>query len=147
MRGNNEAKVLRGEVEPDWAAAVRDTIASFPLVVSRGESMAVHGGIHPDRAPADHEPDELLEMRAVPPGQGYDGPFWFERYAGPPRVFFGHTVLGSPFVSRWAVGLDTGCVDGGQLTAFDCGADRSVAVDAERIYQERPDEKIVAVSS
>lgn len=54
-----------------------------------------------------------------PNGDGYDGPFWFETYEGPPRVFFGHTVLEEPFEREWTVGLDTGCVYGGTVTAYD----------------------------
>jgi len=143
VRGNNEAKVARGRVPTDWSAAVREAVASFPLVVSWGEGMAVHGGVHPTAPLVDHDPDDLLEMRAVPPGNGYDGPFWFERYEGPPRVFFGHTVLEEPLVDDWAVGLDTGCVYGGALSAYDCRRDRIVSVEAEQAYRNRADEKFV----
>jgi hypothetical protein len=48
----------------------------------------------------DQPPETLLTLRSVTPGNGYDGPFWFDRYRGPPRVFFGHTVLEDPLVGR-----------------------------------------------
>ncbi len=143
VRGNNESKVVRGEVPTDWSAAVRETIASFPLVISWGTSMAVHGGVHPAWDLPDHDPMDLLEMRAVPRGNSYEGPFWFDSYEGPPRIFFGHTVLAEPAVGEWAVGLDTGCVYGGALSAYDCSRDQIVSVDAQRTYRERPDRKIV----
>lgn len=143
VRGNNEAKVLRGEVAPEWAEAVEDVLASFPLAVSWNRSMAVHGGVHPEWPLSEHEPDDILEMRAVPRGNSYDGPFWFESYEGGPRVFFGHTVLASPYASEWAVGLDTGCVYGGALTAYDCSRDRFLRVEADQTYRDRPAEKVV----
>ena len=77
------------------------------------------------------------------PEAGYDGPFWFEQYEGPSRVFFGHTVLDEPVVSDHAVGLDTGCVYGGALTAYDLKCDELVSVPAEREYQARADRKII----
>jgi serine/threonine protein phosphatase 1 len=143
VRGNNEAKLLRGEVDPDWAPAVVDDLAAMPLAVSWGASVAVHGGVHPDRPFVEHDRDDLLETRAIPPGNGYGGPFWFDLYAGPPRVFFGHTVLESPFRGDGAVGLDTGCVYGGSLSAYDCRRDRFVSVPAAETYRERDHAKII----
>ncbi|MEF8813887.1 MAG: metallophosphoesterase family protein [Halovenus sp.] len=145
VRGNNEAKVVRGRVDTTPFEPVTDVISSFPLAVSWKESMAVHGGVDPRRPLREHGPSDLLEMRAVPPGNGYDGPFWFELYGGKPRVFFGHTVLDEPLVSDGAVGLDTGCVYGGSLTAYDCTRDQTVSVPAERTYRQRPDDKILQV--
>jgi len=145
VRGNNEAKLIHDRVDTTPFESVTEIIASFPLAVSWADSMAVHGGVDPRRTLREHGPSDLLEMRAVPPENGYDGPFWFELYGGGPRVFFGHTVLEAPFVSDSAVGLDTGCVYGGALTAYDCTQERTVSVPAERTYQQRPDHKILAV--
>jgi len=146
VMGNNEAKVVNGDIETVPFEPVRETVASFPLVVSWGESIVVHGGVDPRRRLREHSPTDLLEMRAVPPENGYEGPFWFELYERRPRVFFGHTVLESPFVSDGAVGLDTGCVYGGSLTAYDCSQERAISVPAERTYRERPADKILDVS-
>ena len=143
VRGNNEAKLLGGQADPPWAPDVVSTLTRMPLVVSWGDGLAVHGGVHPKRSFDEHDREDLLEMRAIPPGNGYDGPFWFDHYDGPPRVFFGHTVLDSPFVGDGAVGLDTGCVYGGTLTAYDTTRDRTVGVPAEETYRERDHEKIL----
>jgi serine/threonine protein phosphatase 1 len=145
VRGNNEQKLVRGTAEAGLSAASREAIESFPLVVSWDDRMAVHGGVHPERPLDAHAPDDLLEMRAVPKANGYDGPFWFELHEGPRRVFFGHTVLAAPFVEEWAVGLDTGCVYGGALTAYDCRRSELVSVPAERTYQSRSEDKILDV--
>lgn len=143
IRGNNEAKVLEGRVETDPFDPVREEIRSFPLVVSWDNAMAVHGGVHPERPLSAHDDSDLLETRSIPPGNGYDGPFWFDLYRGPPRVFFGHTVMATPFTGEWAVGLDTGCVYGGELTAYDYRHDEVISVPAERTYQSRSEEKIL----
>ncbi|WP_394327690.1 metallophosphoesterase family protein [Halovenus aranensis] len=144
VRGNNEMKVIEGTVDTVRFEPVREAIESTPLVVSWEDSMAVHGGVDPRRALSAQAPIDLLETRAIPPENGYDGPFWFKQYDGPGRVFFGHTVLESPFLSEHAVGLDTGCVYGGELTAYDCNRDEVVSVTPERTYQERADEKILS---
>lgn len=145
VRGNNEELVLRGLAEADLSPESRDAIASFPLVVTWDDAMVVHGGVRPDRALVEHGPQELLETRAIPPENGYRGPFWFDAYEGPPRVFFGHTVLSDPFVGEWSVGLDTGCVHGRQLTAYDCDRDAVVRVPAEQTYRHRSDDRMVHV--
>ncbi|MBB6645153.1 metallophosphoesterase [Halobellus ruber] len=145
VRGNNEAKILRGEKEPGW---LRDGdtayLASLPVVVSFDDAVVVHGGIDPTRTLSDHTVEELLTMRS-PLGSGYDGPFWYEDYSGPYRVFFGHTVHERPVDREYAVGLDTGCVYGGQLTAYDYRRGRFVTTDPTATHQDRSDDKIAAV--
>ncbi len=143
VRGNNEEMVLRGDADAGLSPASRGAIESFPLVVSWDGTVVVHGGVCPDRPFEEHTPADLLETRAIPPERGYDGPFWFESYQGPPRILFGHTVLTEPLVGEWAVGLDTGCVHGGALTAYSSGQRTVVSVPAERTYVPRPDEQIL----
>jgi len=148
VRGNNEDKLIAGRSTlPSLTDAHRDYLDSLPLAVSWDDALAVHGGVDPTRPLSEQGPEDLLNCRSIPPGGGYDGPFWFERYQGPPRVFFGHTVLDAPLVTDWAVGLDTGCVYGGALTAYDWHADDLVSVPARETYQERPDAKFLDESA
>ena len=142
VRGNNETKLLRGTVDTAPFEPILETVAELPLVVSFGDTVVVHGGLHPEWTPAAHDPDDVLEMRSVPRGNGYDGPFWFEIHDGPPRVFFGHTVLEEPYVSDGAVGLDTGCVYGGELTAYDWHTGELFSVPGTE-HQSRPDRKFL----
>jgi len=145
VRGNNEAKIVRGGKDPDWLRdGDREYLASLPVVVSFDDAIVVHGGLHPTRALSDHSVGELLTMRA-PLGSGYDGPFWYEEYDGPYRVFFGHTVHERPVDREYAVGLDTGCVYGGRLTAYDYRRGTFVAADPAATHQDRSDDEIVAV--
>jgi serine/threonine protein phosphatase 1 len=142
VRGNNEQKIVRGDKDPDWLRdGDREYFESLPVAISFDDVLVVHGGIDPRRPLADHTVEELLTMRS-PYGDGYDGPFWYDDYDGPYRVFFGHTVHDHPVEREHAVGLDTGCVYGGTLTAYDYRNDDFLTVDA-KTHQERASSKIV----
>ncbi|KPN31257.1 diadenosine tetraphosphatase [Halolamina pelagica] len=124
VRGNNEQKLLRGEKDPDWLReGDRPFFESLPVAISFEDALVVHGGVDPSRPLAEHSIEDLLTMRA-PAGDGYDGPFWYEAYDGPHRVFFGHTVHERPVVREHAVALDTGCVYGGRSPRTTTGATR-----------------------
>ncbi|QLC33011.1 serine/threonine protein phosphatase [Halarchaeum sp. CBA1220] len=143
VRGNNEQKVVRGDKDPDWLReSDREYFASMPVAISFDDALVVHGGVDPERPLDEHGIEELLTMRA-PQGDGYDGPFWYEDYDGPHRVFFGHTVHDRPVEREHAVGLDTGCVYGGTLTAYDYRRDRFVTVEPTATHEGRSDAKIV----
>ena len=75
-----------------------------------------------------HEGRINLEMKGKPPSQ--DSPWrpWFDvkRLTGDARVICGHWSALGLLVRRDVVALDTGCVWGGALTAFDL--DRGAAV-------------------
>lgn len=135
VRGNTEAAVLADP--PPNLTAYTDYLDSLPHAISFDDALVTHAGVDPRKPLAEQTPTDLLEVRSIPPGNGYDGPFWFEGYEEPPRVFFGHTVFPEPHVGRWAVGLDTGCVYGGTLSAYDGRRERVVSVPAERTYQVR----------
>ncbi|MGQ3414328.1 metallophosphoesterase family protein [Natrinema sp. LN54] len=143
VRGNNERKLLEGDASlPALDAVDYQYIESLPTAISWDGGLVVHGGVDPSRPLSGHSGDDVLTMRS-PDGDGYDGPFWFETYEGPPRVFFGHTVLEEPIEREWAVGLDTGCVYGGDLTAYDVRRDELRSVSGTG-HVERPSEKFVA---
>lgn len=143
VRGNTERDLLRGDWSAEMPPRVRETIESLPLVISWGDTMVVHGGVSPDRPLATHTATDLVEMRSIPAENGYDGPFWFEGYSGPPTVLFGHTVCREPVAGEWAIGLDTGCVHGGELTAYDVTGAEFLSVPAERSYRSRSRDRIL----
>ena len=145
VRGNNEQKIVRGDKSPGWLReGDAEYFASLPVAISFDDALVVHGGVDPTRALSAHSAEDLLTMRS-PLGSGYDGPFWYEDYAGPHRVFFGHTVHERPVDREYAVGLDTGCVYGGQLTAYDYRRGEFVTADPTATHQDRSNEKIATV--
>ncbi len=144
--GNNEQKIIRGDKSPDWLREKDPAyFESLPVVISFEDAIVVHGGVDPERRLENHSIEELLTMRS-PHGDGYDGPLWYDDYDGPQRVFFGHTVHDSPVTREYAVGLDTGCVHGRTLTAYDYRSEELVITDAKTTHLERADSKIVVPS-
>jgi serine/threonine protein phosphatase 1 len=143
VRGNNEQKIVRGDTDPDWLRdGDRAYLESLPVVISFDDALVVHGGIDPERPLGEHTIDDILTMRA-PHGDGYNGPFWYDDYDGPYRVFFGHTVHDRPLEREYAVGLDTGCVYGGTLTAYDYWNDEFLTTTPPTTHQERSDSNVV----
>ncbi|WP_302081163.1 metallophosphoesterase family protein [Salinibaculum rarum] len=143
VRGNNEQGLLDGS-KSDPALDEDDLayIETLPLAISFDDALVVHGGLDHREPLTDHDPEDILEMRSLT-GGGYDRPYWFENRTETPRVFFGHTVLSEAFATPAAVGLDTGCVYGGQLTAYDWNDDEFVSVDPAETYKERSSDSIV----
>jgi len=144
VRGNNEQKLIDGsESLPRLAAEDLAFVESIPVTIGWEGVLVTHGGVDPRVPLADHSAADLLTTRSLAPDGGYERPFWFEEYRGGPRVFFGHTVLSEPFVTEGAVGLDTGCVHGGRLTAFDVSAGELVSVDPAATHVDRSPDSIV----
>jgi len=144
VRGNNEQKLIEGRA--DCAGLTdrdREHLESLPVAISWDGALVVHGGVDPRMPLVEHSIEDLLTMRLLAPDAEYQYPYWFDHYRAPPQVFFGHTVLREPFESRWAVGLDTGCVYGGQLTAYHYNSGEFVSMDARQTYQFREPEKFI----
>lgn len=164
VRGNNEIKVLE-RARPILRFFVREsgdvlrrkdllrTIASWPLVIDfRKEGVTVvHGGFLPHMrvTPEDveREKDVVPELRWIRKRNGAwkpvprerkrkDDVLWSEKWKGERFVVYGHTPVREPKFDRCALGLDTGCVYGGKLTAaiYDAGEWTTVSVPAKREY-------------
>ncbi len=158
--GNNDAKMLaRAKHRASRLFASRsdrrilqrrdllEEIARWPLLIDVPEIgvLVVHGGMLPN---GDHPREAALELRhirreddrwlMVPKGLEKPGdPFWSEVWDGDRIIIYGHTPREEPKVDRRAIGLDTGCVYGGKLTAavFEkAGEWRLVDVRAGRRY-------------
>ncbi|MBI3724294.1 serine/threonine protein phosphatase [bacterium] len=156
--GNHEENHLRQrrrpleKMKPDHAATRRvledvhlNWFASLPLWVEvpDANALVVHAGVLPDLPIHEQPAHSLLHAQCVrPPDRKSYWPskapegwtFWTNHWKGPGRVIFGHTVLDRPLVSRHAVGIDTGCVHGGSLTAVVLPDWEIVSVPARRDY-------------
>jgi serine/threonine protein phosphatase 1 len=148
VRGNNEEKFLTGEKERADAGLRKDHvawIAAQPAAISFGDALVVHGGVDPRKGLDEHTVAELQNTRSL--SAGYERPFWWDVYNGPRTVFFGHTPLAAPVLREHAVGLDTGCVYGNQLTAYDCRTGDLHVVNPVCTHEERAASKFVEPKS
>ncbi|ACG74025.1 metallophosphoesterase [Anaeromyxobacter sp. K] len=97
-----------------------------------GGWLAVHGGLLPGRPLSRQPPDWLIRLRFLdasgkPVSREHGGEpgvvRWAERWTGPSSVVYGHhardeVVVDEPAPGVRCVGIDTGCVYGGKLTAL-----------------------------
>lgn len=102
--------------------------------------LVVHAGVAPGMPVEESPPDLLCSLRRLRdvPGQ----PYWYEAYRGPQLVLFGHTPSRFPRACHArgrlvALGLDTGCVYGGSLTAYRIEDGELAVIDAKRDYVGR----------
>jgi hypothetical protein len=156
--GNHEEKHLRIRQRPDAALnpdhletrhllepADYKYFESLPLYIRIPEANAVvvHAGVLPGRTMEEQPPSILLHGQCIrPPATSSQWPskapsdwkFWTNYWKGPERVIFGHTVLDSPLLAEWAVGIDTGAVHGRTLTAVILPEWKLVSVPARKDY-------------
>jgi bis(5'-nucleosyl)-tetraphosphatase (symmetrical) len=100
-------------------------LTSLPhiLLVPQFDVVCVHAGVNP-KLPIDGQNLwELLHMRRVlPNGRVTDaqlgGDLWATRWKGPQTIIFGHDAKTGLQKHQFAIGLDTGCCYGGDLTAY-----------------------------
>ena len=106
-----------------------------PTTVDGREWLVVHAGVAADKV-ADNSIRTLTSLRRIEaPGR----PWWYESYRGPRLVVFGHTPSRLPRMWRIAehlvaLGLDTGCVYGGSLTAYAPELDEFASIPASKAY-------------
>ncbi len=162
VQGNNELKVLR-RARPVLRLFSRDRVArrgdllryirSWPRVIDfpTAAVTAVHGGLlpqmHVTAEDVERARDAVVELRwirkvggewiAIPKKQRQSADvLWAEQWNGERFVVYGHTPLREPKFDPRALGLDTGCVYGGKLTAavFAGGAWTIESVKARQKY-------------
>jgi hypothetical protein len=101
----------------------------------------VHGGFLPNRSWKD-QPAEIVTRIQVVDKQGHPRkrtdcptcPSWADLWKGPPQVVYGHTPRCDIHRTPWAIGIDTGCVMGGHLTACILPEVKFVQVRAHKVY-------------
>ena len=124
----------RVELEPD-RERYSAYLNSLPFMIDLGTHLVVHAGVRPGIALKDQAEEDLTELRTL----GEDrtsrvGLPWYEVYDGDQVVLFGHWPASQPRRAPRAIGLDTGCVYGYQLTAYIIEADNFISVKARRDY-------------
>ena len=125
-------KELRGE---------KDAYASFfnrmPFIIDLETHLVVHAGLRPNIELYSQTTGDLTRIRTLGPDRESDeGTPWYHVYHGDKIVLFGHWPSPEPRRGRKAIGLDTGCVYGYNLTAYIIESDEFVTVKAKRAYDE-----------
>ncbi|MGF1449500.1 MAG: metallophosphoesterase [Opitutales bacterium] len=147
-RGNGDAALLRAydwdtlsELRPeDWLL-----MEQMPLTLElpQEEAVVVHGGFMHNLPWREQPLDIVTRIQVISPeGQPHKrsdcplGVSWAEFWQGPPYVYYGHTPREKVFRRDWSLGLDTGCVYGGHLTACVLPSRELIQVRAKRAYAE-----------
>lgn len=115
-------------------------LKSLPFMIDLGPHLVVHAGVRPGVPLPDQMAGDLTELRTMGSNpSSRNGVPWYEVYDGEKFVFFGHWPAIEPRRSAHALGLDTGCVYGGRLSAFIIESDQLVSVPARRAYDPPPE--------
>jgi diadenosine tetraphosphatase ApaH/serine/threonine PP2A family protein phosphatase len=111
-------------------------LASLPLLINLDSHVVVHAGLRPGVPLNEQSPDDLLELRTLGKNRtARKGTPWYEVYEGP-TALFGHWPASRPRIGKHAIGLDTGCVYGGELTAYVMETGDLVSVGAAAVYDQ-----------
>ncbi|HVF48941.1 MAG TPA: metallophosphoesterase [Pyrinomonadaceae bacterium] len=114
-------------------------LGSLPLSIDLGTHLVVHAGVRPGVALDAQSIEDLTELRTLGAKRtSRKGTPWYEVYDGEKTVLFGHWPASAPRAGRRALGLDTGCVYGYQLTAYVVETGELVQVQARRAYDSPP---------
>jgi hypothetical protein len=110
-------------------------LSSLPLWLDLGAYAVVHAGVRPGVALSAQDVEDLTELRTLGPDRtSRAGVPWYDIYEGEKVILFGHWPAGHPRRGPSALGLDTGCVYGYELTAFILEENQLVSVPARRAY-------------
>ena len=111
-------------------------LASLPAQIDLGAHLVVHAGVRPRVPLAEQAIEDLTELRTLGPDRtSRTGLAWYAMYNGPQTVLFGHWPAPKVRRAKFALGLDTGCVYGFQLTAYIIETGEFVQVQARRAYE------------
>ncbi|MGI8836060.1 MAG: metallophosphoesterase [Pyrinomonadaceae bacterium] len=108
---------------------------SLPFMIDLGTHLVVHAGVRPGVALHSQTSEDLTELRSIGKDRtARDGPAWYDVYDGEKVVLFGHWPAAKPLRGKRAIGLDTGCVYGNELTAYIIETGEFKTVPARRRY-------------
>jgi hypothetical protein len=114
---------------------------SLPWYLSSKDigALFVHAGFVPGIRLPKQNPRLMMNMRSILPDGTVTSKFfsnwaWSRLWDGPQTVLFGHDADRGLQQYEHAIGLDTGCVYGGRLTACILPEKRLVSVSAKREY-------------
>jgi diadenosine tetraphosphatase ApaH/serine/threonine PP2A family protein phosphatase len=135
--GSSFNSILRsmGTEKKDWL----DWIESWPLYLETDEFIVVHGGLQPGLHPRLTKPEILTRIRTWD-GAGHDlnnlsNKPWDYYYRDKKLVVFGHWSQRGLVVKENIIGLDSGCVWGGSLSAVELPRRVIYQVESKKAYR------------
>ena len=119
----------------------KDAYASFfnrvPFTIDLDTHLVVHAGLRPNVELYSQTTGDMTRMRTLGPDRESDeGTPWYHVYYGEKIVLFGHWPAPEPRRGKKAIGLDTGCVYGYNLTAYIIEDDAFASVTAKTAYDK-----------
>ena len=134
VRLKSAHKKALAELEADQARYAA-YLESLPLMIDLGSHLVVHAGVRPGVALDEQSVEDLTELRTLGEDRkSREGTPWYEVYEGEKTVLFGHWPAGELRRGAHALGIDTGCVYGYELTAYVIETEEVVRVQARRAY-------------
>ena len=110
-------------------------LCTLPFMIDLGTHLVVHAGLRPDVELHSQTTGDLTRLRTLGVDrESREGTPWYDVYEGDKVVLFGHWPAPEPRRGKKAIGLDTGCVYGHQLTAYIIETDEFLSVSAHHTY-------------
>ncbi len=127
-------EVAAAELESD-GERYSSFLRSLPYTIDLGSHLVVHAGLRPGVSLEQQMTSDLTEIRTLGANpSSRRGTPWYDVYRGDKTVLFGHWPAAEPRRAAKAIGLDTGCVYGGRLTAYIIELDEFFSVPARQAY-------------
>jgi len=107
----------------------------LPFIIDLDTHLVVHAGLRPNVELYSQTTGDLTRLRTLGADrESEEGTPWYHVYYGEKTVLFGHWPAPEPRRGKNAIGLDTGCVYGYNLTAYIIETDEFVSVKAAQSY-------------
>ena len=134
VRLTRAQKLTAAELEPNrWQYYC--FLRSLPYTINLGSHLVVHAGVRPGVSLRHQMVSDMTGIRTMGANPASRrGVPWYKIYRGRRVVLFGHWPAQEPRLAARAIGLDTGCVYGGALTAYIIESNQFVSAPARRAY-------------
>jgi len=108
---------------------------TLPFTIDLGTHLVVHAGLRPNVELYSQTSEDMTLIRTLGANrESEEGTPWYHVYHGDKTALFGHWPAPEPRRGKKAIGLDTGCVYGYNLTSYIIETDEFVSVKAARPY-------------